>query len=139
MLLFAYGTLIDIEKAGKILKKRVKTAKKAFLPNYRISFNVPSSYGTGNPNIEKGGEGVWGVVYEVDDTILELLDNVSPRYQRVEVEVIVDNERVKAWTYIGKMKGEVKPDKSCVERVIRGARAHGLPEDYIRSLEKFLE
>ncbi|ADB57363.1 gamma-glutamylcyclotransferase family protein [Archaeoglobus profundus] len=138
MLLFVYGTLMDIEKASKILKRRVKTAKKAFLPNYRIAFNVPSLYGTGNPNIEEGGDGVWGVVYEVDEKTLELLDKVSPRYERIEVEVIVDGKPVKAWTYVGKTKAEVKPDKSCVERVIRGARTHGLPEDYVKMLEGFL-
>ncbi len=138
MLLFAYGTLMDFEKACRILKGRVKSARRAFLPNYKIVFNVPSSYGTGNPNIEEGGNGVWGVVYDVDDRILELLDRVSPRYRRVEVEVIVDGRRVKAFTYVGRVKGDVKPDKSCVERVIRGARMHGLPEDYVRSLEVFL-
>jgi len=139
MLLFAYGTLMDIEKAGKIIKKRVKTARKAFLPNYRITFNVPSPYGTGNPNIEFGGEGVWGVVYEVDERTLELLDNVSPRYRRIEVEVIVNCERVKAWTYVGRVVEDVKPDRSCIERILRGARTHGLPEEYIRSLEEMLK
>jgi len=138
VLLFAYGTIMDVEKAGRILKKNVKTAKKAFLPNYRIAFNVPSSYGTGNPNIEEGGEGVWGVVYEVDEKILNLLDRVSPRYKRIEVEVIVDGKPVKAWTYVGRIKANVKPDKSCVERVIKGARTHGLPEEYVKMLEGFL-
>ncbi|WP_457548825.1 gamma-glutamylcyclotransferase family protein [Archaeoglobus sp.] len=138
MLLFAYGTLMDVEKAGRLLKKNVKTAKKAFLPNYRIAFNVSSSYGTGNPNIEEGGEGVWGVVYEVDERVLDLLDRVSPRYKRIEVEVVVDGKSKKAWTYVGKIKSNVKPDKSCVERVIRGARTHGLPEEYIKMLEGFL-
>jgi gamma-glutamylcyclotransferase (GGCT)/AIG2-like uncharacterized protein YtfP len=138
MLLFAYGTLMDVEKASRILKKKAKTAKKAFLPNYRIAFNVPSPYGTGNPNLEEGGEGVWGVVYDVDERTLELLDRVSPRYRRVEVDVIVNGKIVKAWTYVGKVKANVKPDKSCVERVVRGARMHGLPEDYIKTLEGFL-
>ncbi len=138
MMLFAYGTLLDLEKAGRILKKAVKTARKAFLPNYRIAFNVPSPYGTGNPNLEEGGDGVWGVVYDVDERTIWLLDRVSPRYKRIEVEVIVDGKTVKAFTYVGKVKGQVKPDKSCVERVIRGARAHSLPEEYVKGLEVFL-
>lgn len=129
---------MDVEKSSRILKKKAKTAKKAFLPNHSIAFNVPSPYGTGNPNLEEGGEGVWGVVYDVDERTLELLDRVSPRYKRVEVDVIVNGKVVKAWTYIGKVKANVKPDKSCVERVVRGARMHGLPEDYIKILEGFL-
>jgi len=139
VLLFAYGTLMDIEKSGRIFKSRVKTAKKAFLPNYRIAFNVPSPYGTGNPNLVEGGSGVWGVVYEVDEKIIQLLDKVSPRYKRIEVEVLVDGKPVKAWTYIGKSVADVKPDVSCVERVIRGARTHGLPEEYIKQLEDILK
>ncbi len=138
MKLFAYGTLLDLEKASKILKKAVKTARKAFLPNYRIAFNVPSPYGTGNPNIEEDGDGVWGVVYDVDEKTIRLLDRVSPRYVRIEVEVIVDGKPVRAVTYVGKVKGNVKPDRSCVERVIRGAKAHGLPEEYVKGLEVFL-
>ena len=138
MKLFVYGTLLDLEKASKILKKAVKTAKKAFLPSYRIAFNVPSPYGTGNPNLEEGGNGVWGVVYDVDEKTIELLDKVSPRYKRIEVEVIVDGKPIKALTYVGRIRSNVKPDKSCVERVIRGVKAHGLPEEYIKSLEVFL-
>lgn len=139
MKLFVYGTLLDLEKAGRILKKAVKTAKKAFLPNYKIVFNVPSPYGTGNPNIEEGGEGVWGVVYEVDEKTLNLLDKVSPRYKRIEVTVFVDGNPIKAVTYIGRVKENVKPDKSCVERVIRGAISHDLPKEYIERLKVFLD
>ncbi len=137
MKLFVYGTLLDLKKAERILKS-VKTAKKAFLPNYKIVFNVPSPYGTGNPNIEEGEGCVWGVVYDVDEKTIELLDKVSPRYKRIEVEVIVDGKKVKAVTYIGRVKANVKPDKSCVKRVINGAKIHNLPKEYIKSLEVFL-
>ncbi len=139
MLLFAYGTLMDIEKAGRILKSRIKTARKAFLPNYELVFNVESTFGTGNPNVREGGDGVWGVVYEVDEKIVRKLDETSPEYRRVEVDVLIDGKPVKAWTYVGKKTANVPPDRSCIERVIRGARAHGLPEDYIKKLEELLQ
>uniref|UniRef100_A0A7C3YMT0 Gamma-glutamylcyclotransferase n=3 Tax=Geoglobus ahangari TaxID=113653 RepID=A0A7C3YMT0_9EURY len=136
MLLFAYGTLINPKKAERILKTR--KAKKAYLPGYKIVFNVKSPDGKGNPNIERGGNGVWGVVYEVDEKILELLDKVSPRYKRTKVEVIVDGEVKEAWTFIGKNVADVSPDPSCVESIIEGAKYHGLPEDYVSYLKKVL-
>jgi len=138
--LFVYGTLMDIEKAGRILKRKVKSAKVAFLPNYELTFNVESMFGTGNPNIKEGGRGVWGVVYEVDEKDLEKLDKISPRYRRIKVKVIVDGNEVEAWTYVGKKTADgIPPDKSCIERTLKGARTHGLPREYIEWLESLLE
>ena len=140
MWLFVYGTLLDVEKAARILKDKVKSAKVAFLPNYELVFNVESEFGTGNPNIREGGKGVWGVIYEVDEKDLEKLDKISPRYRRIKVKVITDGKEVEAWTYIGKKTSDnIPPDKSCVERVIKGARAHGLPKEYIEWLENLLK
>jgi len=130
---------MDLEKAGRILKSKVRTARVAFLPDYELTFNVLSEFGTGNPNIRKGGKGVWGVVYEVDERDLNKLDRISPRYERVKVKVVVNGREVEAWTYIGKkVLDGIPPDKSCIERIIRGARSHGLPESYIRWLESLL-
>jgi len=130
---------MDLEKAGRILKGKVKSAKVAFLPDYELTFNVVSEFGTGNPNIKKGGRGVWGIVYEVDERDLNKLDKVSPRYERIKVRVLIDGKEFEAWTYIGKkVSDDVPPDKSCIERVIKGARTHGLPEEYIKWLESLL-
>lgn len=134
MLLFAYGTLMNPKKAERILKK--KEAKKAYLPGYKIVFNVKSPNGKGNPNIEEGGDGVWGVVYDVDERTLKILEKVSPRYRRIKVKVIVDGVEKEAWTFIGKTVADVDPDPSCVENVIEGAKYHGLPEEYVKYLEK---
>ena len=121
------------EKAERILK--TKKAKIAFLPGYKLVFNVRSPKGFGNPNIVKGEKGVWGVVYEIDERILRLLDRVSPRYKRIKVKVIVDEEEIEAWTFVGKITDDVDPDTSCVERVIEGALYHGLPEEYVNHLK----
>ena len=140
MWLFVYGTLMDIEKAGRILKKKVKSAKVAYLPNYELTFNVESAFGTGNPNIKEGERGVWDVVYDVDEKDLDKLDKISPRYRRIKVKVILDGKEVEAWTYIGKRTDDgIPPDKSCIERTLRGARTHGLPKEYIEWLESLLK
>ncbi len=142
MLLFAYGTLVNPKKAERIFRRRPKF-KVAFLPNYELVFNVKSPQGLGNPNIRFGGRGVWGVVYEVCEDDLKRLDMVSPRYERVEIEVIVDKKRVKAWTYIGKkIDHGILPDKSCIEKIIEGAEIYGFPKEYVnwlRNIKKSLE
>ncbi len=138
MWLFAYGTLMDPEKAEKIFK-RLPNAKVAYLPGYEVVFNKKGEKG-GNPNL-KPGKGVWGVVYEVNEKDLRRLDLVSPKYERIAVDVLVDGKPCKAWVYIAKREytdDGLKPDRSCVERMIRGARFHGLPEDYIKWLESLI-
>lgn len=139
MWLFVYGTLMDPEKAKRIFK-RVPKAKVAFLPGYELAFDK-EGMGKGNPNVKEGGRGVWGVVYEVTEDDIRKLDLISPKYSRRIVEVLVDGERVKAWVYVAKrefVREDLKPDPSCVERMIRGAKFHGLPKDYVEELERLL-
>ncbi len=139
MWLFVYGTLMDPEKAKKIFRRMPK-AKIAFLPGYELVMNK-EGMGKGNPNVREGGKGVWGVLYEVTNDDLKRLDLISPKYSRRVVEVLVDGKRVKAWVYVAKrefVRDDLRPDRSCVERMIKGARYHGLPEDYINELERLL-
>jgi len=136
--LFVYGTLMDPEKAKRIFG-RLPKAKVAFLPGYDLAFDK-EGMGRGNPNLRRG-KGVWGVIYDLSEEDVRRLDRVSPKYSRREVEVIVDGERVRAWVYVAKpeyVKEGLEPDRSCVERMIRGAKFHGLPEDYVARLESLL-
>ncbi len=131
MLLFAYGTLINPKKAERIFRRKPKF-RLAFLPDYELVFNVKSSCGLGNPNLKVGGRGVWGVVYDVNEDDLKRLDRVSPRYKRIEVDVIVDGKRMRVWTYIGKeIDDNITPDVSCIERIIEGAEMREFPREYI--------
>ncbi len=139
MWLFVYGTLMDPEKAEKIFKRRPK-AKIAFLPGYEVVFNK-EGMGLGNPNI-KPGKGVWGVVYEVDDRDLQKLDRISPKYERKLVKVLIDGRECEAWVYVAKpefVNDSLKPDRSCIERMIKGAKFHGLPKEYVSWLESLLK
>ena len=138
MWLFVYGTLMDPEKVKRILK-RLPKSRIAYLPGYELTFNKKGDKG-GNPNL-KPGRGVWGVVYDVNESDLRKLDLVSPKYARKYVEVLVDGKPVKAWVYIAKPEytdDGLKPDRSCIERMVRGARYHGLPEDYVNWLENLM-
>ncbi len=140
MWLFVYGTLMDPEKAMRIFG-RLPKAKIAFLPGYELVFDKIGERG-GNPNVREGGNGVWGIVYAVDERDLRKLDLLSPKYRRKMVEVIVDDRKVKAWVYTAKeefRKDGLKPERSCVERILRGAKFHKLPKEYIERLESLLK
>ncbi len=131
---------MDPEKAGRIFK-RLPKAKVAFLPGYEVVFNK-EGMGKGNPNVKPGERGVWGVVYEVDEKDLQKLDRISPKYERKLVRVVIDGEECEAWVYIAKpefVNDSLKPDRSCIERMIKGAKFHRLPEEYIRWLESLLK
>ena len=126
---------MDPEKAGRIFK-RLPKAKVAFLPGYEVVFNK-EGMGKGNPNVKPGERGVWGVVYEVEEKDLQKLDRISPKYERKLVRVVIDGEECEAWVYIAKQEfvnDSLKPDRSCIERMIKGAKFHRLPEEYIRLL-----
>ena len=131
---------MDPEKAGRIFK-RLPKAKIAFLPGYEVVFNK-EGMGKGNPNVKPGERGVWGVVYEVEEKDLQKLDRISPKYERKLVRVVIDGEECEAWVYIAKpefVNDSLKPDRSCIERMIKGAKFHRLPEEYIRWLESLLK
>ena len=131
---------MDPEKAGRIFK-RLPKAKVAFLPGYEVVFNK-EGMGKGNPNIKPGERGVWGVVYKVNERDLQKLDRISPKYERKLVRVVIDGEECEAWVYIAKpefVNDSLKPDRSCIERMIKGAKFHRLPKEYIRWLESLLK
>ncbi len=86
------------------------------------------------------------MLYEVEEECLAAMDKVegvSHAYRRASVEVFpdnldvfTDNEPVTAITYVANRTGEYRPSKAYLSVIVRGARAHDLPEDYISTLEQ---
>ena len=90
--------------------------------------------------VEDGSSDVWGVLYEVDDECLAAMDRVEDvpnAYRRVTVQVVDDGGQVHdALTYVANKTGEFLPSKQYLKVIVDGARANGLPEEYIRALEQ---
>ncbi|OAI54219.1 hypothetical protein AYO44_15325 [Planctomycetaceae bacterium SCGC AG-212-F19] len=108
------------------------------LPGYRLAFNMQSDGGQVFANIVRPGEGVVGVVYRCSPEALALLDEYESGYERQRVTVVDDRgAELAALTYVA-MPGNVvvarTPDAEYLQRVVGGARQHGLPEAYIRSI-----
>ncbi|HEY1190817.1 MAG TPA: gamma-glutamylcyclotransferase [Gemmata sp.] len=90
-------------------------------------------------NIERPGEGVLGVLYWCSPEALDALDRYETGYDRTPVGVWDEaGETVDAVVYVARPEfraGASPPSSEYVRRIVRGAREHGLPEHYIRSLQ----
>jgi gamma-glutamylcyclotransferase (GGCT)/AIG2-like uncharacterized protein YtfP len=138
---FAYAS----NMAPDTFRRRCPTANAlgpARLPGYRLAFTRYSrARRGGSADVVAGASSaVWGVLYEVDGACLAAMDKVEgvPHAYRREVVTVLpeDGEPVEAITYVANKTGEFRPNKSYLKVILRGANAHGLPEEYVRMLEQ---
>jgi gamma-glutamylcyclotransferase (GGCT)/AIG2-like uncharacterized protein YtfP len=120
---------------------RISSARvigRAFLSNKRLVFNKKSKDGSGKANIEDSrGDVVWGVLYEIDSSQLSQLDRIEGGYNRVSVNVIMDNdEDVIAEVYVSnRYTDNPIPFDWYKKLMLQGAIEHGLPSEYIEYLK----
>jgi len=109
----------------------------AFLEGYRFvydGFSVPWEGAVGNI-VASGTQGVWGALYAIterDRLTLDAFEGYPRSYEHREVEVKDREGQVhRALTYCrtGRALGKPHPDYEKI--VIDGAKACGLPEEYI--------
>jgi gamma-glutamylcyclotransferase len=140
---FAYGSnlWIDqvVERTGSIHQGDDRP-QIALLADYRLVFNMQDELGEVFANIMPGGDGVVGVVYRLTHEALERMDLYEQGYLRRRVHVSIQNgDLIEAITYVAEPANLAhggKPSVEYLRRIVRGARHHGLPEEYIRNLEK---
>lgn len=112
------------------------------MPGYRLAFTRYSRQRRGGSAdvVADVLSEVWGVLYEVDEACLSSMDKVEGvphAYRRERLTVFGDNgEAFEAITYVANKTGEFRPSKAYLEVILRGARAHGLPVEYVRMLEQ---
>ncbi|KWX67548.1 poly-gamma-glutamate hydrolase family protein [Mycobacterium sp. NAZ190054] len=86
-----------------------------------------------------GGE-VHGVVWQLSDRDLATLDSaegVPVRYRRDALTVMTEHGPSTAWVYIDHRVEAGPPRPGYLERILAGARHHGLPGSWIQFLEKW--
>lgn len=140
---FAYGSNL----CRGWLSRRVPCAKYEFvarLPNYTLRFNKRSDDGSGKGNAWFTGQQtdeVLGVVVDVPDEQkyrLDRAEGLGRGYEEQEVEVFVlGGESVTVRAYIGSsshIDDSLTPYSWYIGLVQRGARARGLPREYIEGL-----
>ena len=140
ILYFAYGANLDLRR----FRRRCPGAAvvgRARLPDYQLAFTRYSRAEKGGVAdiVPEPGAEVWGALYEIDAPCLAALDEYegAPRaYRRAPVRVIddtgLDREAV---AYVGNKTGEFAPSRAYLSQITRGAREHGLPEEYVLALE----
>jgi gamma-glutamylcyclotransferase (GGCT)/AIG2-like uncharacterized protein YtfP len=151
MLYFAYGSNLDPEQ----MRSRCPSshvAGLASLRDHRLIFPLPSDrWGGGVSSVQPAhGPTVWGVLYELTDEDLVALDGFEGYhgagavnvYDREQVSVDLTRpddgsipRRVRAWIYIARPIRPTPPSRRYLDAILRGARHHRLPDEYVSALE----
>jgi gamma-glutamylcyclotransferase (GGCT)/AIG2-like uncharacterized protein YtfP len=143
MLYFAYGSNMDPDQMAERTPGG-RSLGAALLRGYRLTFTRDSpAWGGGVGHIEADpASEVWGVLWELSDEHLAALDLYEGidvgAYVRDVVTVSFDGRDVEAQVYFAIPRGYKKPSKKYLSALIRGAEAHGCPDDYVEELRRVL-
>lgn len=137
---FAYCTLLDTGEMQRFVPT-AQTGATGRITDYRVVFERHG------PGVETGGcnlsldEGqtVHGVLYNLTDEEFRQLDAISgvehDLYRRFAVQVQTDAGVVDAETYvIPDPGGQFQPTAAYTRPILAGARALGLPGEYVSTL-----
>ena len=129
------------------LKDRISSARAITagrLEKHRLCFHKLSTDKSGKCDAEftnNEKDIVYGIIFEIatsDKSELDKKEGLGKGYEEKHVSVYsVDGEELNAVTYYAtKIDPNLKPYEWYKEHVIRGAREHGLPEEYIKAIER---
>ena len=141
-LYFAYGSNMAPER----LRSRVPSAELigvGILVGHQLRFHKRGRNDHSGkcdvPHTGKAEDKVFGVLFSIQTDELAGLDTVEGRghgYERRTVKLLVGDQVVEAQTYIATdIDARLRPLDWYKEHVLRGARAAGLPPDYIALIE----
>ncbi|MDE2907486.1 MAG: gamma-glutamylcyclotransferase [Acidobacteriota bacterium] len=142
-LYFAYGSNLSSER----LRARVPSARvrgRGRLLHHRLSWHKIGRDGSGKCDIVPTDTPsvVWGVLYDVarvEKPALDAVEGLGIGYFEKEVQIATDDGKRPALTYHAnpeRIDPTLRPRDWYKDYVVRGAREHGLPADYIRVLEQ---
>ncbi len=140
VLYFAYGANLESRRFRRRCPSAVVLGR-ARLADYQLAFTRYS-------RAERGGVAdivaqpdaeVWGALYDIDDGCFAALDEYegAPRAYRRETVRVTDDTGAshEAVAYIANKTGEFAPSRQYLAIIARGARDHGLPEEYVQAIE----
>jgi gamma-glutamylcyclotransferase (GGCT)/AIG2-like uncharacterized protein YtfP len=141
---FAYGSNLSVDQK-ELRTGRIRRAVRCRLPGYRFAFNKKGSNGQVYANIVvDDSQEVWGVIYLCNRAAIDEMDRYEGvdggHYERKVIQVINDaGEKVNAITYSAGARfvcEDGRPSSQYLQRIVSGAKHHGLPEDYICGIEE---
>jgi gamma-glutamylcyclotransferase (GGCT)/AIG2-like uncharacterized protein YtfP len=138
---FAYGSNMNWEQ----MQRRCPSAKfvcVARLKDYRFAIARHSrlrNCGTANIFVETGSE-VWGIVYDVSEQELRILDDFEDGYRRERMLVLAignSQSSVEVLVYMAEKEDNVPlPSSEYKQLVVAGAKHWNIPEIYLLMLEQ---
>jgi hypothetical protein len=150
MIYFAFGSNMDPEQmTARCPSHRV--LGRGFLADHALCFPRRSPVrrcGTAGL-APAAGQGIWGVLYELDPSDLERLhqsEGYAPnrpadhnRHDFIEIDIRrdgPDGEPVSAFTYLARADDSgAAPSADYLRHLIEGAEYHGLPKTYVEMLK----
>jgi len=152
MLYFAYGSNLNWDQ----IRDRCPSTRFASIARadgYRLEFTrFSKNRQCGVADIvASAGSDVWGVVFEIPDDEVNVLDKsegYSPgrgreknAYERFQLDVFRQGSNaspITVWTYVvvNKLKSAPKPSAEYKATILAGARHWKLPADYVEELER---
>jgi hypothetical protein len=139
-LYFAYGSNLAQERMHERVGV-VRTLGVARLAGFCLRLDKRGVDGSGKANLhEDAGGSVWGVLYAFDAAAWPRLDAYEPGYERVAVNVECAGASRAAHTYRSHLiAADLVPLASYKRMILDGARAHRLPDAWLRMLEALPE
>ena len=141
---FAFGANMHDSAFRQRRRMRPAEWRPGRVKGYRLRFNLEGrprgKAAPANLALDQGAE-VWGVLYQITRAQLLHLDSTEGvpgrRYRHLWVDAEdIDGNLLQAVTYIAEGKEtDGNPSLRYITLLREGARAHGLPERYIRALE----
>ena len=138
---FAYGSNMNWEQMQRRCPS-TRFVSVASLKDYRFAIARHSrlrNCGTANIFPDSGSE-VWGIVYDISEPDLTILDSFEDGYRRENVRVFGggDSQRpVAALVYIAEKEEPVPlPNREYKRLMVEGAKHWNIPESYRLMLEK---
>ena len=141
MLYFAYGSNMDPIRMARRCPGAVALGC-ARLPGHRLIFTWDSAFWRGGVGhvVPSEQDDVWGVLWELGEPDLEALDRYEGIahgiYRRARIAIEHEGAAVEALIYLSNDDRARRPSRRYVRALVRGARAHRFPPEYVRLLRR---
>lgn len=135
-LYFAYGSNMDSAQMARRVPQ-ARAVGRARLVGYRFACDKVGRDGSAKANVAPdAGREVWGVVFELVVTDLAVLDRYEGGYRRRTVHVdATSGSPLLCEIYVSSITSPtLLPTAAYRDRMVRGAREHGLPPAWQRLL-----
>jgi gamma-glutamylcyclotransferase len=113
-----------------------------YIAGRRLTFDKSSQDGSGKCDAELTGDEadrVYGVIFEIsrsENAALDIAEGLGKGYEVETIEVVTPESTIFAQTYIATKKDtDLKPYHWYKALTLAGAIEHGLPSDYVESIQ----